>query len=313
MRREAAHAIIAAKRKWTENNGGIIMEFIREERQTPIKDRCRVLVAGGGYAGVSAALAAARGGADVLLLEREFILGGLGTAGLITIYLPICDGMGHQVSFGIAEELLRLVVQNGLEGELPQAWFREASAEERRNGPRFMVRYNPQICALELERLLVRSGVRLLYGTSVCGVVKDGARISAVIVENKSGRSAIKADCVIDCTGDADICQLSGAPTALFPNRNPMAAWYYYLKDGDLQLNSLGACDVTDNDKIRPISASAAASGSAASMRGRQRLSAGGACGNAARCAETARARRVLRAGYDGNDSGASHDAAAGR
>lgn len=57
MRREAAHAIIAAKRKWTENNGGIIMEFIREERQTPIKDRCRVLVAGGGYAGVSAALA----------------------------------------------------------------------------------------------------------------------------------------------------------------------------------------------------------------------------------------------------------------
>lgn len=64
-----------------------------------------------------------------------------------------------------------------------------------------------------------------------------------MIVENKSGRSAIKADCVIDCTGDADICQLSGAPTALFPNRNPMAAWYYYLKDGDLQLNSLGARD----------------------------------------------------------------------
>ena len=69
MRREAAHAIIAAKRKWTENNGGIIMEFIREERQTPIKDRCRVLVAG-------------RGSADVLLLEREFILGGLGTSEL---------------------------------------------------------------------------------------------------------------------------------------------------------------------------------------------------------------------------------------
>ena len=225
------------------------MEIIREERQTQVKDRCQVLVAGGGYAGVSAALAAARGGADVLLLEREFILGGLGTAGLITIYLPICDGMGHQVSFGIAEELLRLVVQNGLEGELPKAWFREASAEARRNGPRFMVRYNPQICALELERLLVQNGVRLLYGTSVCDVAKDGARIAAVIVENKSGRSAIKADCVIDCTGDADICQLSGAPTALFPDRNPMAAWYYYLKDGELRLNSLGACDVTDNDE----------------------------------------------------------------
>ena len=82
MRREVAHAIIAAKRKWTENNGGIIMEFIREESSPPIKGRCRVLVAGGGYAGVSAALAAARGSADVLLLEREFILGGRGTSEL---------------------------------------------------------------------------------------------------------------------------------------------------------------------------------------------------------------------------------------
>lgn len=223
--------------------------LIHEQRQTPVRDRCQVLVAGGGYAGVSAALAAARGGADVLLLEREYMLGGLGTAGLITIYLPLCDGMGRQVSFGIAEELLRLCVRNGLEGELPEAWFRAASVEERKNGPRFMARYNPQLCALELERLLLDAGVRLLYGTSVCDVVKDGARIAAVLVENKSGRSAIAADRVIDCTGDADVCRLAGAPTALFPDQNPMAAWYYYLSNGELHLNHLGACDVTDNDE----------------------------------------------------------------
>lgn len=224
-------------------------DFIQEQRQTPVRDRCQVLVAGGGYAGVSAALAAARGGADVLLLEREYMLGGLGTAGLITIYLPLCDGMGRQVSFGIAEELLRLCVRNGLEGELPEAWFRAASVEERKNGPRFMARYNPQLCALELERLLLDAGVRLLYGTSVCDVVKDGARITAVLVENKSGRSAIAADRIIDCTGDADVCRLAGAPTALFPDKNPMAAWYYYLSNGELHLNHLGACDVTDNDE----------------------------------------------------------------
>lgn len=223
--------------------------YIQEQRQTPVRDRCQVLVAGGGYAGVSAALAAARGGADVLLLEREYMLGGLGTAGLITIYLPLCDGMGRQVSFGIAEELLRLCVRNGLEGELPEAWFRTASVEERKNGPRFMARYNPQLCALELERLLLDAGVRLLYGTAVCDVVKDGARIASVLVENKSGRSAITAGCVIDCTGDADVCRLAGAPTALFPDKNPMAAWYYYLSDGELHLNHLGACDVTDNDE----------------------------------------------------------------
>ena len=149
------------------------MDYISEKIKTPVVKKCDVLVAGGGFAGISAALAAARAGAKTILLEKQFMLGGLGTCGLVTIFLPICDGCGNQVSFGIAEELLRLVVQNGLEGELPQTWFREASAEERRNGPRFMVRYNPQICALELERLLVRSGVRLLYGTSVCGVVKD--------------------------------------------------------------------------------------------------------------------------------------------
>ena len=82
------------------------MKIINEQLSTEVKNSCDVLVAGGGFAGISAALAAARNGADVLLLEREYILGGLGTAGLVTIYLPLCDGMGNQVSFGIAEELL---------------------------------------------------------------------------------------------------------------------------------------------------------------------------------------------------------------
>ena len=63
-----------------------------------------IAVCGGGFAGISAALAAARHGKRVVLFEKEYMLGGLGTAGLITIYLPLCDGYGHQVSFGIAED-----------------------------------------------------------------------------------------------------------------------------------------------------------------------------------------------------------------
>ena len=55
---------------------------------------CDVLIAGGGVAGISAALAAARNGADVILLEKQCVLGGLATSGLITIYLPLCDGRG---------------------------------------------------------------------------------------------------------------------------------------------------------------------------------------------------------------------------
>ena len=62
-----------------------------EVLNTEISENCDVLVCGGGFAGISAALAAARQGKKTILLEREYILGGLGTAGLVTIYLPLCD------------------------------------------------------------------------------------------------------------------------------------------------------------------------------------------------------------------------------
>lgn len=82
-----------------------------------------VAVCGGGFAGISAALAAAREGKSVILFEKEYMLGGLGTAGLVTIYLPLCDGFGHQVSFGIAEELLKLSVTYGAEDKYPENWL----------------------------------------------------------------------------------------------------------------------------------------------------------------------------------------------
>ena len=72
----------------------ILEEYIK----TPVQAQCDVLVCGGGFAGISAALAAARQGKKVILLEKQFVLGGLATAGLVTIYLPLCDGLGRQVS-----------------------------------------------------------------------------------------------------------------------------------------------------------------------------------------------------------------------
>ncbi len=96
---------------------------IHERLDTAVTAACDVLVCGGGVAGIAAALAAARQGADVILLERGYMLGGLGTAGLITIYLPLCDGCGRQVSYGIAEELLRLSISMGAEGDYPANWL----------------------------------------------------------------------------------------------------------------------------------------------------------------------------------------------
>ena len=230
------------------------MDYIIENRRTAIVADCDVLVAGGGIAGISAALAAARGGAKVLLLERGFLLGGLATAGLVTIYLPLDDGMGHQVSFGIVEELLRLALPHSLEnreGRYPKAWLEGGTFEEKRDGKRFELQYNPYLYAIECERLLLREGVRILYGTTVCDVHKSADRIDAVIVENKSGRSAIAARSVVDATGDADVCALAGAQTETFRQGNVLAAWYYFLSKGEkeAQLKMLGYADIPDSEK----------------------------------------------------------------
>lgn len=230
------------------------MDFIMENRRTAITAECDVLVAGGGIAGISAALAAARAGAKVTLLERGFMLGGLATAGLVTIYLPLDDGMGHQVSYGIVEELLRLALPHSLEnreGRYPKAWLENGSFEERRDGRRFELQYNAYLYAIECERLLLREGVRILYGTTACDVHKAGRKIDAVIIENKSGRSAIRVRSVVDATGDADLCALAGAQTETFKQGNVLAAWYYFLSNGEkeAQLKMLGYADIPDSEK----------------------------------------------------------------
>lgn len=222
------------------------MTITESERQTAISDHCDVLVCGGGIAGISAALAAAREGADVLLIEREWILGGLATAGLITIYLPLCDGFGRQVSFGIAEELLRLSVKHGAETG-NDAWLGNNTKERKKK--RFQVQYNPNLFALEAEKLLFENGARILYGTSVCDVKTDGNKITHVIIENKSGRSAISVNSIIDATGDADICMLSGEKTENFKQGNVLAGWYYSVSYGKYKLNAVGTSDIPDSQK----------------------------------------------------------------
>jgi hypothetical protein len=220
------------------------MKHIFEKpRSTQITADCDVLVAGGGIAGIAAAAAAARNGARVILLEREFALGGLATLGLITIYLPLCDGMGRQVSYGLSEELLRLSIKHGAEQNYPAAWL-DGGTDEERAQKRFMTQFNPNLFAIEAEKLLLHLGVRILYGTLAVDTVMEGDRIAAVIVESKSGRSAITLRNAVDCTGDADLCKQAGAKTALYAKRNGLASWYYYFSEGAVRLKMFGLADV---------------------------------------------------------------------
>lgn len=207
-----------------------------------------VAVCGGGFAGISAALAASREGKKVVLFEKEYMLGGLGTSGLITLYLPLCDGFGHQVSFGIAEELLRLSVTYGAEADYPKNWLDGIGTRGEKDN-RFAVQYNAQVFAILAEQLLLKNGVDILYGSYVVDVDTDNGRITKIYVENKSGRTPYSVGSVVDATGDCDIAKFAGVPTETFKQGNVLAAWYYYADERGYKLQCVGASDIPDEEK----------------------------------------------------------------
>ncbi len=207
-----------------------------------------VAVCGGGIAGISAALAAAREGRKVILFEKEYMLGGLATAGLVTVFLPLCDGYGRQISFGIAEELLKLSITYGAEDLYPANWLDHAGARTEHD-QRYEVRYNAQIFAILAEKLLLETGVDILYGSYVVAVDKENSRITRLYVENKSGRTSYEIRSVVDATGDCDIAHFANAPTETFQQGNVLAAWYYSTGQKGYDLQAVGCCDVPDGER----------------------------------------------------------------
>ena len=211
-------------------------------RQLPVKAAYDVVVVGGGIAGVAAAVAAARAGVSVCLLEKENGLGGLATLGNVIVWLPICNGRGRQVIGGIGEEMLRLSVRD-LQTENDQADFHGVPAcwekggdKRQRAGTRFMTCFNPASYLLALEQWILTEGVHVMYDTRLCAVRRRRGSITHVIVENKSGRSAIACGTAVDASGDADLCYLAGEET-FSSNANVAAGWFYYLKDGVIHLH----------------------------------------------------------------------------
>lgn len=227
---------------------------VRERIVSPIAHTCDVLVCGGGFGGIAAALSAARSHKKVILLEKTYTLGGLGTAGLVTIYLPLCDGMGKQVSFGIAEELFRLSISMGMEPQIgmpyPDIWLDEEKVPKRNEkSMRFETQYNPHLFAILVEQLLRKEGVEIIYGASAVAVKVKKDKISSVLIEGKSGRQAIQAVSVVDATGDCDIAKFAKAQTETFRQGNVLASWYYFIDEKGYHLNMLGFADIPDDQK----------------------------------------------------------------
>ncbi|MDF2926900.1 MAG: FAD-dependent oxidoreductase [Paenibacillaceae bacterium] len=163
------------------------MKVISETLETPVNGEYDVIVAGGGPAGIGAAVSAARNGMRTLLVERYGFLGGMWTAGLVN---PMFD---TNRKGGIVKELVE-----GLKAR--NAW-----------GGWSGICFNFEEMKLVLDRMTTGAGVELLLHTQICGAITDAGSVKGIIVQNKSGRQAYLAKVIIDCTGDGDVAAMSGA------------------------------------------------------------------------------------------------------
>jgi hypothetical protein len=171
-------------------------------RRTPVARRPDVLVVGGGAAGIGAAVAAARAGADTLLVERYGHLGGTLTAVTLgTIaggYLLSGDNPVPLVGGCYAELVGRLQAVGA--ALPPRRWLQTAT-----------IPYDPERLKLVADELLAAAGVEVLLHGLVAGVARDDRRLGAVFVETRAGRLAIVPKVVIDCSGDGDVVFHAGA------------------------------------------------------------------------------------------------------
>ena len=178
-----------------------------------------IVIAGGGIAGVAAALAAARRGKEVALIEKTAYFGGLATTGIVNVYLPLCDGYGHQVAFGLPEELL-LASQKYGPGYIPETW---KNGKELHEWDRYRANFSPASFILALDELLEKAGVEIWFDTVVIGAKTSGDRLKKIVVANKSGIGTIAAKCFVDATGDSDLAAFAGLKC--HEDANAMTTW----------------------------------------------------------------------------------------
>lgn len=180
------------------------MQYIKMPiAEVPIVREKQVIVAGGGPAGIAAAIAAARNGASTILLERYGYLGGMATTGLP--FLTFHDKKGSQVINGIAGEMIdRLLDKGAALGHLP------AKVVEHRL-PSTITPIDPEEFKDLSMEMAIEAGVELRLHSWAFEVFKQGKNVKGLIALSKSGLEAIKGDIVIDCTGDGDLAVRAGA------------------------------------------------------------------------------------------------------
>src|SRR5271165_6129265 len=194
--------------------------IIERARRVPVFRDCDVLVAGGGPAGTAAAIAAARAGADTVLVERHNHLGGLSTGGLVIWIDRMTDWSGRRVIEGIAAELLDRLPRDAIAGPPRSDWGSADAAtaaywKERTAAFHGIVTWSPTIDPEHLkllsQEMVLGAGVDLVFHAWAAAPIIEEDRVAGAVFESKEGRLAIRARVTIDCTGDGDLFHRAGA------------------------------------------------------------------------------------------------------
>lgn len=179
--------------------------------------RCRVLVVGGGPAGLGAAMGAAQAGADTILVERYGFLGGNATAALVMPWMSFYTQRGSATTV----DLTRLMPQDHGPGEpvvggalatILGRLYAIGGAIPPSPATGFTVPFDPEVLKPALQSVLDEMDVRVLLHAFASGVTGGTGRPTGVVFETKSGPVVIEADVIVDATGDGDIAALAGAP-----------------------------------------------------------------------------------------------------
>ncbi|MBQ2229178.1 MAG: FAD-dependent oxidoreductase [Bacteroidales bacterium] len=211
-------------------------------RDFVVKDsyQAQVVVVGGGPSGVAAALAAARAGMKTILIEYGSCLGGMATRGLVEPFMTCYDTTGEQMIIkGIFEEIVNNLVENGgaihpkeVRWETPYtAWMKLGHDHE--------TPFDPEVLKFVLDTMVLQAGIKVLYHTTFVKSVVKGDKIEKLVLLTKRGLESVKADFVIDTTGDGDVAATAGVPFTIGNGKGKVQPCTLFMRLNNIESDKL--------------------------------------------------------------------------